>query len=162
MQDFRRLRVWHAAHEMSVNVTNSFPELAAGRAPGLRSQIIRSAQSVPSNIAEGCGKALRTEFAHYIGVSISSVNELEGHLLYARDTGQISLPCFERLAPTVIVVRKMLIALLQSVQRQIAQEENDKRTRAASQRRSRPIKRNQRALPTANDTVSPVTPSSHS
>jgi four helix bundle protein len=131
MQNFRNLRVWHAAHEMSVNITNSFPERYAHRSPGLRSQIIRSAQSVPSNIAEGCGRNTQAEFLQFIEVAIASANELEGHLLYARDTRQLSEPNCELHCNRVIAVRKMLIALRTRVQQSVAIEMNAKRSKAS-------------------------------
>jgi four helix bundle protein len=127
MQDYRRLRVWHAAHQMSVNTTNSFPERAGSRAPGLRAQILRAAQSVPANIAEGCARSSRADLARYVEIAIGSANELEGHLLYARDTYQLSEAGHDRLAPTVVVVRKMLVALLQKLQHEIAIEMDRKR-----------------------------------
>ena len=127
MQDYRRLRVWHAAHEMSVNITNSFPERAGGRSPGLRAQILRAAQSVPSNIAEGCAKSTRADLARFIETAIGSANELEGHLLYARDTHQISESSHARHVPIVIVVRKMLVSLHKRLQHEIAIDEEKKR-----------------------------------
>ena len=57
MQDFRNLKVWDKAHRLTLAVykaTVSFPkeELYA-----LTSQIRRSSASIPSNIAEGCGRS---------------------------------------------------------------------------------------------------------
>jgi four helix bundle protein len=130
MQDFRRLRVWHAAHQLSVNITNSFPERSGSRAPGLRSQIIRAAQSVPSNLAEGCGRSSRVDFLHFVDISLSSANELEGHLIYARDTGLLSINGYERFAASVIVIRKMLISLQRRAEHALALELDAKRKKA--------------------------------
>ncbi|PYR96498.1 MAG: hypothetical protein DMG12_26140 [Acidobacteria bacterium] len=56
MKDFRKLQVWEKAHQLALtlyHVTASFPR---DETYGLASQIRRAASSIPSNIAEGCGR----------------------------------------------------------------------------------------------------------
>src|SRR5437879_6994881 len=56
MKDFRKLQVWEKAHQLALtlyHVTASFPR---DETYGLTTQIRRSASSIPSNIAEGCGR----------------------------------------------------------------------------------------------------------
>lgn len=127
MQDYRRLRVWEAAHEMSVNIANALHLRFETKTPGLRSQILRAAQSIPSNIAEGCGKRTNPELARFLDISIASANEFEEHLLYARDTSQISDLTAEFFLGRVEAVRKMLFALLRRVEEQTAGHENAKK-----------------------------------
>ena len=57
MKDFRKLQVWDKAHQLALTlyqVTASFPR---DETYGLASQI-RAASSIPSNIAEGCGRRI--------------------------------------------------------------------------------------------------------
>lgn len=56
---------------------------------GLSAQIERSAISVPTNIAEGYGRASRAEYLHFLSIAAGSLRELETHLLIARDNGLI-------------------------------------------------------------------------
>src|SRR5216117_2640623 len=56
MKDFRQLKVWEKSHELALaiyHITASFPR---EETYGLSSQIRRAASSIPSNIAEGCGR----------------------------------------------------------------------------------------------------------
>lgn len=56
MQDFKDLIVWKKAHEnalMIYNLTKLFPK---DELYGITSQLRRGSVSVPTNIAEGCGK----------------------------------------------------------------------------------------------------------
>ena len=48
---------------------------------GLRSQTIRSAVSIPTNIAEGSAKKREKEYRHYAEIALGSAFELETHLL---------------------------------------------------------------------------------
>ena len=66
MKDFRKLQVWDKAHQLALtlyHVTASFPRVETY---GLASQIRRAASSVPSNIAEGCGREGDTELSRFL------------------------------------------------------------------------------------------------
>src|SRR5438093_4727494 len=65
MKDFRNLKVWEKAHQLALAlypVTTSFPRQEAY---GLVSQVRRAASSIPSNIAEGCGREGDPELARF-------------------------------------------------------------------------------------------------
>lgn len=56
MRDFKKLLVWQKSHELTLHIyesTNAFP---SSELYGLTSQIRRASVSIPSNIAEGCGR----------------------------------------------------------------------------------------------------------
>ena len=57
---------------------------------GLTSQIRRAAVSVPSNIAEGQGRASRGEFVHYLGMAYGSLMEVQTQLAIAVRLGFMS------------------------------------------------------------------------
>src|SRR5437762_12191827 len=87
MQDFRKLRVWAAAHQVTLaayRVTRRFPR---DELYGLTSQIRRSAASVCANIAEGCGRSSRRDFARVLHVARGSASERECPGMLAVDVG---------------------------------------------------------------------------
>ena len=56
---------------------------------GLRTQIGRSAISIPSNIAEGCSRSSNKELNRYLEISIGSSFELETQLLLCVKLGYL-------------------------------------------------------------------------
>lgn len=81
------MRAWTAAHGLALeayNVTRPFPK---SELYGLTSQIRRSAASVSANIAEGCGRGSRLDFARFLQIARGSASELEYHFVLAADLG---------------------------------------------------------------------------
>jgi len=55
--------------------------MRGSRYASLRSQMMRAALSIPTNIVEGAGQKSRREFGRFIGFALNSTSELEYHLL---------------------------------------------------------------------------------
>lgn len=115
MKDFRNLKVWEKAHHLTLAlypVTASFPR---DEAYGLASQIRRSASSIPSNIAEGCGREGDPEFARFCIIARGSASELEYQLLLARDLKLIQPGDYEKLSAQTVEIKRMLTVLVQKL-----------------------------------------------
>jgi four helix bundle protein len=113
MQDFKALKVWQSAHQLTLRVyqvTRGFPREEQF---GLTSQIRRCAASIAANIAEGCGREGRRDFARFLDIAGGSANELEYHLLLARDLNLLPPSEHDALALHLTEVRKMLTAFVQ-------------------------------------------------
>ena len=122
MQDFKKLRVWHLAHELALEVIQALPERTARQVPGLRNQAIRAATSVTANIAEGCGAPTRLGFLNFIEIAVASLNELEGELCLAHDARVLLDSAYARLQRRLQLLRRMLVALMRTLQRHIAED----------------------------------------
>lgn len=114
MQDFKKLRVWHAAQRLALNVHHSCDPKRFAKYPGKRSQTFRCADSIASNISEGSAKQ-GLEFARYLEMSLASAKELENHLIFAHRARLISDRRFELLIASLEHVRRMLINLIRVV-----------------------------------------------
>jgi four helix bundle protein len=116
MKDFKELRVWSKAHELTVLVyklTRAFPR---DEVYGLTSQVRRSAASIGANIAEGCGRRSDGEMARFLQIARGSASETEYHLLLAKDLGFLQEGDFRAAEESVVAVQRMLTALVQKVQ----------------------------------------------
>lgn len=80
-RSFRDLRVWQEALQLSLDVERLVRPLSHGFYRPLADQLCRAASSVPSNIAEGWGRATPPDRQRFYGVAWSSLQEVEGRLL---------------------------------------------------------------------------------
>lgn len=117
MSDFRKLKVWQKAHAMALHSHSTARRIRGQEHVSLRSQIVRSAMSVPANIVEGRSQKGDAAFARYLRISIGSTAELEYHLLIARDIGVISKTEHLSLHAEVTEVRMMLHGLIRNLER---------------------------------------------
>ena len=116
MQDFRRLRVWAAAHQLTLaayRITRRFPR---DELYGLTAQIRRSAASICANIAEGCGRRSRREFARFLDIAQGSASELEYHWILACDLGLLDQTNYESITAAVTDIKKMLTGLVRRIE----------------------------------------------
>ena len=111
MQNLGKLRVWHLAKDMYVDIALLLPPRACLRMPGLRSQVIRAALSVSASIAEGSGRGSSQEFRHFVDSSLGSLFEVENYLDTALAVGIISHDSHRALTNRSRVLRRMLISL---------------------------------------------------
>jgi four helix bundle protein len=100
-----------------LNVHKAVKRIRGANYVSLRSQMLRAAMSIPTNIVEGVGQHTAREFARFIGISLNSSNELEYHLQLARDFEVIGRNEFDALLDQTIRVRKRLHGLLRSIVR---------------------------------------------
>lgn len=115
MKDFRTLKVWEKAHAVTLavyKVTETFPK---HELYGLTSQIQRAAVSIPTNIAEGCGKDSDAELKRYFLIAMGSASELEYLLLLARDLKYLPDENHQTLNADLTEVRRMLNAFIQTL-----------------------------------------------
>ena len=119
MKDFRSLKVWEKAHELTLAIYEATREFPKHEIYGVTSQIQRAAVSVPTNIAEGCGKDSDAELKRYFLIAMGSSSELEYLLLLARDLGYLPAESYQTLQSKLIEVRKMLNAFIQHLKNSV-------------------------------------------
>jgi four helix bundle protein len=129
--DFKKLKVWQKAHVMALDAHRIAGQIRGSTHAPLRSQIIRAAMSVPTNIVEGCGQQSSREFSRFLRISLNSTTELEYHLLASRDLRLVREADCLSLISQVVEVRKMLYGLLRYLASR-SEERSAARTSAAT------------------------------
>jgi four helix bundle protein len=85
------LQVWKDAIELAVDLCKRvIPMFPSEEEYALASQIRRSVQSIPANIAEGYGRYYYQEGIRYCYIARGSLEETKSHLILARQLGYLT------------------------------------------------------------------------
>jgi len=108
MEDIKDLRVWAKAHELTLSVYQKTRVFPKEEMYGLTSQMRRAAASVGANIAEGCGRRSDGGMRRFLQIARGSANELEYHLLLAKDLHFLPVADFTDLEARILEIQRML------------------------------------------------------
>ncbi len=116
--NFLHLGIWKRSRllvKQIYTITKSFPPEEKF---GLTSQIRRCSVSVPSNIAEGCGRDTDPQLIHFLDIAIGSLCELETQIYLTSDLEFISKKTESELVKEITEIRRMT----QSIRRKLKRE----------------------------------------
>ncbi len=88
--DYTKLDVWLESRKLTNMVYELTKRFLKNEVYGLTNQIRRCAVSIPSNIAEGCGRQTSKETIHFLHISRGSLYELETQCFLAFDQKYIN------------------------------------------------------------------------
>ena len=115
MRDPCKLRAFQLADELALAVyraTRSFPREELF---GLTAQMRRAAVSVPSNIAEGCGRRSKADYTRFLDIAFGSFRELEYQVSLAHRLGYLEANAYEPVHAKCIETSKVFTALIRSL-----------------------------------------------
>lgn len=115
MQDFRKLQVWEKSHDLTVRTYELTVQFPREEMYGLTSQIRRACASIPTNIAEGCGRESSIEFARFLQIAMGSASETEYLIILAHDLKYLNTNQYTELMEITTDVKKMLTGLLKKL-----------------------------------------------
>ena len=115
MKDFKNLKVWNKSHKLTLKIyeiTRTFPveELC-----GLKSQMRRASVSIPTNIAEGCGRNSDAELARFLEIAMGSASELEYLVLLSKELHFFDDNVYNTLIVEIIGIKQMLATLIKKL-----------------------------------------------
>jgi four helix bundle protein len=119
MYHFEKLEIWHKAMtlvESIYSVTENFPSKEKFN---LTDQILRSAVSIPVNIAEGSGRNSKKEFMQFLSIARGSLYETITLLFIAKKRNYLENNTFDQVLTTTDSINKMLSKLMSSLQNTI-------------------------------------------
>lgn len=105
---YTHLDVWKKARVLVCEVYKLSAKFPKEEIYGLTSQMRRAAVSIPSNIAEGCGRQYKKETIQFQYIARGSQYELETELYLAHDLGFISANELGNVLNILIECRKLL------------------------------------------------------
>jgi len=116
IRDYRDLTVWKEAMDIAEQIyslTRSFPREEAF---GLTAQMRRAAVSIPSNIAEGFGRAQRKSFVQYLRIAQGSLKELETQAMLSVRVGYLTSEQQDKLLDRTTRLGKRLVQFVRSLE----------------------------------------------
>jgi four helix bundle protein len=112
ISSFRELIVWQKAMVLAREVHVATLKFPKDEIFGLTQQVRRATVSIPSNIAEGNGRATRPDYVHFLHVARGSLFEAETQLELSRDFGYLPDPSFQTLLSLCIEIERMLNSII--------------------------------------------------
>ena len=119
MRDFKNLQIWELGHRLTLDVyslTETFPK---SEMFGLTSQLRRAIASIPTNIAEGCGRRSKLDTAHFIQIAIGSLCEAEYEIILAHDLKYINDTAAQDITNRLNELRKKMIRFSESLRQNV-------------------------------------------
>jgi four helix bundle protein len=113
MEDFKNLKVWVKAHQLTLAIYECTRKFPRDEIYGLTSQMRRASASVGANIAAGCGRRSDPEMKRFVQIARGSASEVEYHLLLARDLQFLTVEEHKDLEMKTFEIQRMLAALTQ-------------------------------------------------
>jgi len=105
---FKEIKVRQKAHLLVLEIykiSESFPH---SERYSLTSQLRQSSASVPTNIVEGYKRRSDKDFAHFLNLADSSLEETKYHLFLAQDLGYLDKISYARLSVLSDEIGRML------------------------------------------------------
>lgn len=120
MRDFHKLKVWERAHNLTLTIYETTKEFPNKELYGLTSQMRMAAASMPTNIAEGCGRESKSETIQFLNMATGSASELEYQLILTRDLHYLDGESYSALISELTDVKRMLYSYIQRLQTDIS------------------------------------------
>ena len=109
MDAFENLEVWKRSSILAINIYRS---LQGCKEYGLKDQVMRSAVSVSSNIAEGFERNFNRQFAQYLQIAKGSCGELRSQIFICRKIGILGEDLANRFYAEAAEISKMIYGLI--------------------------------------------------
>lgn len=106
--EYTELEIWKESRKLVsqiYKVTTSFPKVETY---GLTNQIRSCSISIPSNIAEGCGRRTATDTLKFLYISRGSLYELETQVYLALDQNYLNQDDFMTIISQITHCKKLL------------------------------------------------------
>lgn len=112
MRDFHQLSIWQQSHQLALKVYKELKKFPKDEIFGLTAQMRKSSSSIPTNIAEGCGRMSDVELKRFLVYSSGSCSELEYQTLLSKDLGYLSEEISAEIINDIVQIRKMIYAFI--------------------------------------------------
>ena len=118
----RKLVVLDKAHTLLVDINKIVPGIRRAEHQPLKKQLLKSALSISSNLAEGRTKHSQREFLRFLDIALGSAGELQWQLKAAVDCSAVVPDEGTELNKRAEEIAKMIQGLMKKIQRDLDDE----------------------------------------
>ena len=115
MRNFRKLKIWEQGIVLVKEIYKIAQKLPSDEKFGLKSQITRTAVSVPSNIAEGSSRNSEIEFKRFLEIAMGSLFEVETQLIIIQELNLINSEELKIIFDLIAKEGKMINGLINTI-----------------------------------------------
>ena len=115
MTSHKDLKVWQKGIELVKSIYEITQLFPSNEQFGLVSQMRRAAVSIPSNIAEGCGRNSDKELIHFLYIALGSASELETQIIISQELSFLQPEKSEQMQSLIFEIIKMISSLIKSI-----------------------------------------------
>jgi len=90
VQDFKKLDVYNLSYSFLLKVYKTTAKFPKTEVYGITDQLRRAAASIGANIAEGCGRGTKPDFARFLLIAMGSAKECEHFLMLSKDLNYLT------------------------------------------------------------------------
>lgn len=112
MKDFRKQKVWQAAHHLVLSVYAAMKRITRDEFQLLTGELRRTAMTIATEIVDAFGKTGEDDYARILKNALDRSAQLEYYLVLARDLGCLDQPSSLALLNELQEVKAQLGALL--------------------------------------------------
>lgn len=116
--NFKNLQIWQKSRVLVKSIYTQTQKFPSEEKFGLTSQMRRSAVSIPSNIAEGCGRNTDNDIIRFMRIAIGSACELETQIYLSFDLEYFSEEKTKYLLQEINEIRKMIMSFIKKINTQ--------------------------------------------
>lgn len=117
MVNYKNYKVWQRSHDLVLKIYRATEQFPKSEQFGLVSQINRACISIPTNIAEGCGRETQKELVRFLYISSGSAHELDYLILVSKELGFIDSKKAEEFLIEIDEIKKMLASLIKTIKK---------------------------------------------
>ena len=115
MKTHKDLQIWQKGISFVKTVYEATASYPQAEQFGLTSQMRRSAVSIPSNIAEGCGRNSNKELVQFLYIALGSSSELETQIIISNELGFLNKEKTDSILSMINEIIRMTSSLIQSI-----------------------------------------------
>ena len=120
MRNFRNLEIWKKSMMQVTTIYKLTSEFPPSEKYGLKSQMQRSAVSIPSNIAEGSSRSSNKDNKRFLEIALGSAFELETQLIISNELYPLSEDKFKDTLNNLIYLQRQISALINTIKNEVS------------------------------------------